>query len=229
MLTEADMPLVSVVMPNFNSERHIEAAIRSVLGQTYKNFELIIIDDSSSDSSPSIISEFAESDKRIIAFYRKTNQGAAKCRNLGIDNARGQFIAFLDSDDCWMPTKLECQVRFSLSNACEFVYSAYDVISNTGEYLHTLNSPPKIKKTTLLFSNFIGCSTVMISRSLISETRQRDIYCRNDYMFWIDLLRAGHVARRCPGVLSNYRKGSGLSSNRLINFKFHILAYDKKN
>jgi teichuronic acid biosynthesis glycosyltransferase TuaG len=214
-------PLVSVVMPNYNSEGVLEVAIQSVLSQTYKNLELIIVDDFSSDDSRSVIAKFSSLDSRIIPVYKERNEGAAMSRNTALDLVQGDYIAFLDSDDCWVDNKIESQVRFMLDNNYRFVYSSYDVISEIGGYCYTVHAPNMVNKKKLLLSNFIGCSTVVVASSLVGETRQRNIVCRNDYMFWLDILKGGEMACRCPGVFSSYRKGAGISSNRLRNFKFY--------
>ncbi|MDA9839215.1 glycosyltransferase family 2 protein [Porticoccaceae bacterium] len=214
-------PLVSVVMPNYNSEGVLEVAIQSVLSQTYKNLELIIVDDFSSDDSRSVIAKFSSLDSRIIPVYKERNEGAAMSRNTALDLVQGDYIAFLDSDDCWVDNKIESQVKFMLNNNYRFVYSSYDVISTAGEHCYNLCAPSMVNKRKLLLSNFIGCSTVVVASSLVGEMRQRNIPCRNDYMFWLDLLKDGEMANRCPGVFSSYRKGVGISSNKLRNLKFY--------
>ena len=216
-----DSPLISVVMPCHNSGEFIQAAIESVLSQTYRNMELIIVDDFSTDDSKSIITRFAAQDSRIISVYKGINEGAAMSRNVALDLAQGDYIAFLDSDDVWNADKLETQLKYMLEHDCGFVYSYYNVMSNAGRYCYTLKAPKTVTRNKLLFTCFIGCSSVVISRSLLGRKRQRDIVCRNDYMFWLDILRDGKVGYCCPGVFSSYRRGSGISSNKLRNFKFY--------
>tara|TARA_B100000780_G_scaffold279215_2_gene256609 strand:+ start:2488 stop:3288 length:801 start_codon:yes stop_codon:yes gene_type:complete len=214
-------PLVSIIMPNYNSEDFIHIAIESVLNQTYQNLELIIVDDLSSDNSPSVISKYAANDHRVVPVFKITNQGAALSRNVALDLAKGEYIAFLDSDDIWTNDKLEMQIKFMLNNNYEFIYSYYDVISNTGDYCYNLKAPNKVTRNKLLLSCFIGCSSVVIASSLLGKTRQRDIVCRNDYMFWLDILKNGDIGYCCPGTFSSYRRGFGISSNKLRNFKFY--------
>tara|TARA_B100000780_G_C21079181_1_gene434537 strand:+ start:60 stop:860 length:801 start_codon:yes stop_codon:yes gene_type:complete len=216
-----DSPLISVVMPCHNSGEFIQAAIESVLSQTYRNMELIIVDDFSTDDSKSIITRFSAQDSRIISVYKGINEGAAMSRNVALDLAQGDYIAFLDSDDVWNADKLETQLKYMLEHDCGFVYSYYNVMSNAGQYCYTLKAPKTVTRNKLLFTCFIGCSSVVISRSLLGGKRQRDIVCRNDYMFWLDILRDGEVGYCCPGVFSSYRRGSGISSNKLRNFKFY--------
>jgi len=214
-------PIVSVIMPNYNSVDFIQTAIESVLSQTHKNLELIIIDDCSSDDSRSVIAKFSAQDSRIIPIYKESNEGAAMSRNVALDLAQGDYIAFLDSDDVWSSNKLETQISYMLKHNCRFVFSYYDVISSAGQYCYTLKAPKIATRNKLLFTCFIGCSSVVIASSLVGKTRQRDIACRNDYMFWLDILKDGEVGYCCPGVFSSYRRGSGISSNKLRNFKFY--------
>ena len=216
-----DSPLISVVMPCYNSGEFIQEAIESILNQTYCKLELIIVDDCSTDNSTSIIDRFSAQDPRIISVYKEINEGAAVSRNVALDLAQGDYIAFLDSDDVWNVDKLETQLKYMLEHDCGFVYSYYNVISDTGRYCYTLKAPKTVTRNKLLFSCFIGCSSVVISRTLLGRKRQRDIVCRNDYMFWLDILRDGAVGYCCPRVLSSYRRGSGISSNKLRNFKFY--------
>ncbi len=214
-------PLISVVMSNYNSEDFIHVAIESVLSQSYKNLELIIVDDCSSDDSRSIIAKFSAQDSRIIPVYKESNEGAAMSRNVALDLAQGDYIAFLDSDDVWNADKLETQISYMLKYDCRFVFSYYDVISSAGQYCYTLKAPKTVTRNKLLFTCFIGCSSVVIASCLLGKTRLRDIVCRNDYMFWLDILKDGEVGYCCPGVFSSYRTGSGISSNKLRNFKFY--------
>jgi len=214
-------PLISIVMPCYNSEDFIQEAIESVLCQTYKNIELIIVDDFSVDDSKSIINRFASQDRRIKFIYKEVNEGAAVSRNIALDLAQGDYIAFLDSDDVWNVDKLESQINYLLEHDYNFVFSYHNVMSTSGEYCHTIKAPKTVTRNKLLFSNFIGCSSVVISSSFLGAKRQRDIVCRNDYMFWLDILKDGGVAYCCPGVFHSYRRGFGLSSNKLRNFKFY--------
>tara|TARA_A100001015_G_scaffold199423_1_gene222636 strand:+ start:749 stop:1561 length:813 start_codon:yes stop_codon:yes gene_type:complete len=221
MMHTQDSPLISVVMPCYNCEKFIQAAIESVLNQTYRNLELIIVDDFSTDNSKSIITRFLAQDSRIKPVFKEINEGAAVSRNVALDLAQGNYIAFLDADDVWNANKLETQIYFMLKHDYGFVYSYYNVMSNAGQHCYTLKAPMTVTRNKLLFSCFIGCSSVVITRSFLGRKRQRNIVCRNDYMFWLDILKDGNVGYCCPGVFSSYRKGSGISSNKLRNFKFY--------
>lgn len=137
------MESVSIIMPAYNVEDYIEESIRSVIEQTYSNWELIIIDDRSTDQTISKVEPFL-ADNRIKLLVNECNLGGAGTRNRGIDMASGRFIAFLDSDDLWSPEKLEQQVDFMLSNGYQFCFTGYSNISETGKYLNEVECPKKL-------------------------------------------------------------------------------------
>ena len=130
-----DYGLVSVIMPNYNSEKHIEATIKSVLAQTYQNWELLFVDDCSSDSSLEIAKAFQ--DERIHIFSMKENGGAALARNKAIEEAKGRWIAFLDSDDLWAPEKLAKQITYMENNGISFSFTDYEVVDENNKIIST--------------------------------------------------------------------------------------------
>ena len=228
-LIEDLKPLISVVMPCHNSAAFIIEAISSVLNQTYRNLELIIVDDYSSDRSASIIAEFASLDARIRPVYKDANVGAAESRNAALDMAQGDYIAFLDSDDAWRKDKLQVQLAHMSKYGSLFSYSYYDETSASGEFRHTLKAPKTATRNKLLFTCFISCSSVVIARTLLGKIRQRNLVCRNDYMFWLDLLKSGAIATCCPSVLSTYRRGSGISSNKVRNLRMYLYVVSQSS
>ncbi|GHU02627.1 hypothetical protein FACS1894147_04910 [Spirochaetia bacterium] len=125
-------PLISIITPNYNSEAFIEATIESVLAQTYQNWEMLIVDDCSTDGSYDIALRYAENDKRISVHRMEENTGAALARDKGIELAAGEYIAFLDSDDMWLPEKLEKQLAFMQKNNCDFSFTEYEHIDEKG-------------------------------------------------------------------------------------------------
>ena len=125
--------MISIITPNYNCVKFIAETIESVLAQTYQNWEMIIVDDCSTDGSYEIALKYAEKDKRIKIFRMDHNSGAAYCRNKGIELSKGEYIAFLDSDDLWMPEKLEKQVEFMIANNCDFSFTEYQIIKENGE------------------------------------------------------------------------------------------------
>ena len=125
--------LVSIITPSFNSESYLEDCINSVLNQTYTNWELLIVDDGSTDSSRQLIERFANFERRIKPIFLDKNIGAAAARNLALENCSASYIAFLDSDDLWLPTKLDVQLRFMQENNYDFTFSSYTVVSENGK------------------------------------------------------------------------------------------------
>ena len=133
-------PLVSVVMPVYNSEKYIKESIESVLGQTYINYELIIVNDASTDSSMKIVEELSKTSNKIRIVHLLYNQGVSAARNIGIKNAVGEYIAFIDSDDIWLENKLEEQLDFMISNNLKFSFTAYEILHCGTQRPNTLDT-----------------------------------------------------------------------------------------
>lgn len=215
--TETDK-LVSIVMPVFKCERYISKAIESVICQTYSNWELIVVNDDSPDNSVAIAQEYAEKDCRIRIVHQIPNAGCAQARNLGISQARGQYIAFLDSDDIWVATKLDKQVRLLKEKGAQIVYSSYDFIDENDMSIKRpfiVTAETDYKK--MLGRNEIGCSTVMVETGLLQEHQFQKEYYHEDYVLWMELLSLLVVAVGVTEVLTHYRV---ISTSR---------SYDKKN
>ncbi len=215
--------LVSVIMPSFNSEKYIGDSIRSVLTQTYKNFELIVVDDSSTDRTIDIIKGF--NDDRIKLFINDTNRGAAFSRNLALKAAKGRFIAFLDSDDKWFENKTELQVDFMISNNYGFTYTNY-VVFNEKKKMFTkrISAPGFVSKKMLLNYCFMGCLTVMIDRSIIDiKTIPDNVMKRNDYALWLTMLSKDDISVLLDETLAIYTIRDGDSISNIS--KFRLLKY----
>jgi glycosyltransferase involved in cell wall biosynthesis len=209
-------PLVSIVTPVYNASRFIKETIESVQNQTFVNWEMILVDDRSNDESVKIIKKYAENDKRIILIMKEKNEGAAEARNLAIQKAKGRFIAFLDSDDVWMPEKLQKQVDFMKNRDIGFSYTYYVMMNEDGLLANkNVTGPEKIVYKDLLKSTIIGCLTVMLDREKIEEITIPNIK-PEDTAAWLNILKRGTIAYCLPEYLSKYRlvKGS-VSSNRL--------------
>ena len=131
--------LVTVITPMYNSGKYIEETMNSVISQTYENWELFVIDDGSSDNCVELVSDFKKNDDRIKLIINEENQGAAISRNIGIREANGRYIAFLDSDDLWVPTKLEEQINFMSKNQLALSYSSYEKIDEFGNHIKNIN------------------------------------------------------------------------------------------
>ncbi len=199
-------PIVSVVMPAYNCEKYIEAAIRSVISQTFTDWELIVLDDGSNDGTRDIIERLAAEDERIRSMPNAKNMGVAKTRNRGIDLCRGRYVALLDSDDVWRRDKLDSQIKKIQVENADLCYCSYAIIDSDGinakkDYM----VPGKIDFTELLKENYIGCSTVLISREVLGEKRFLTDYYHEDYVLWLDLLRCGASAVGCTETLAEWR------------------------
>lgn len=215
-------PLVSVIMPCYNAQNNILNAIQSVLTQDYQNLELIIIDDSSTDDTINILNQLK--DPRINLIFSKKNQGAGVSRNIGIEQAKGRFIAFLDSDDLWLKTKLSEQINFMLENNYRFTFSYYQHLSEAG--LGKIITAPKF--TTYhrsLYGNVIGCLTVIYDTAHFGKQFMPLIRKRQDFGLWLKLLSLENKAYCYPKVLAHYRTDSGMTQNKLNAAKHQWFFY----
>lgn len=213
--------LVSIITPCYNARTTIAETIESVMAQTYNDWELLVIDDCSTDNSAEIIKQYCAKDARIRYLRTDTPSGSpALPRNIGIDNARGRFIAFLDADDVWLPEKLEKQVAFMTARNCPLSYSYYEKMDWQG------NRNERIVRTrdlttygNILKSNSIPCLTSMIRREAVGSTRFKQIP-QEDFCFWLDILKKGYTALNMCEVTALYREApASRSSNKLDMFK----------
>ncbi len=202
--------MVSVVMPAYNCAQYVAEAIRSVLGQTHRNLELIVIDDCSSDDTFSILQGFASQDARVRPFRNERNLGVAATRNRGISLAAGEYVALLDSDDRWHPEKLDLQLRCAQATGAELIYTSYALMDASGDTPYPAQIVPgSVDVKQLLRNNVIGCSTVMLRRALFDRYQFPAEYYHEDYALWLQLLQDGHKAAGLPEVLVDYRVTSG--------------------
>ena len=197
--------LVSIIMPSYNTAQYINRSIQSVISQTYKKWELIIVDDCSTDSTEKIVKEIQ--DARIFYVRNEKNVGAAVSRNIALKMAHGRWIAFLDSDDIWMPEKLEKQVSYMLSNDYKFSYTSYVEIDKDLHFTgRKVTGPKKITKRGMFCYCWPGCLTVMYDRASIGELRIRDIRKNNDYAMWLKICKRADCYL-LDEVLAAYRRG----------------------
>lgn len=203
--------LVSVITPAYNAEKYISSAIESVLAQTYTNWEMIIVDDGSTDSTAEIIKKYLK-DNRIKYYLMDKNSGAAVATNVAIEKATGSLIAFLDADDYWKKDKLEKHVKFMLENDYAFTFSGYEII---GEKENKYVAAPKSQNYGQYLSNtVIGTSVAMLDLKKIGfDFRMVNIRKDFDSMTWAKLLREGNVAYGLDESLAYYRKVEGSISN----------------
>jgi len=210
--------LVSIITACYNSENYISETINSVLNQTYQNWELLIVDDCSTDSTRSLIKKFQNTEKRIKLFQLNENSGAAVARNKAIKEAKGTFIAFLDSDDSWLPKKLERQLEFMISNNYNLTHTAYELIDHQGNSIKKTIVPAKILGyKDMLYSNKIGCLTAIYNQSKIGKKYMPLLRKRQDYALWLKILKTGEKAYGLAEVLSHYRNTESSISNNKLN------------
>lgn len=198
--------LVSIIMPSYNTAQYIGATIKSVLNQTYTNWELIIVDDCSTDNTDEVVKNYL-SDKRIKYLKNEQNSGAAVSRNRALREAKGQWISFLDSDDFWMPEKLEKQICFMKEKGYFFSYTDYEEINAEGNRTGTfVTGPKKITRTGMYNYCWPGCLTVMYDATKVGLIQISDIKKNNDYAMWLKVCKKAdcYLLDECLG---QYRKG----------------------
>lgn len=180
--------LVSVIMPSYNTASYISESIKSVLAQTYSNWELIIVDDCSTDNTDAIVADF--DDARIRYFKNKKNSGAALTRNRALREAKGEWIAFLDSDDIWLPKKLERQIMFMKENGYVFSYHEYEKIDEASKTLGVLVTGPEIVTRRKMYNYcYPGCLTFMYNAKFIGLIQIKNIKKNNDYAMLLQLCK----------------------------------------
>lgn len=180
--------LVSIIMPSWNTGRFIAESIQSVINQTYTNWELLIVDDCSTDNTDEVVASF--NDERIKYFHNEKNSGAALTRNKAIREAQGEWIAFLDSDDLWNPKKLEYQIKFMKKNNLVFSYHEYEKIDEESQPLNIYVSGPRvITKKKMYNYGYPGCLTFMYNAKVMGLIQIKDIKKNNDYAILLQLCK----------------------------------------
>ena len=209
--------LVSIIIPAYNAADYIAETIESVFNQTYINWEMLIVNDCSQDNTAEIVQSYAVKDKRIKLINLKQNSGAAVARNTAMQNAKGRYIAFLDSDDLWKKEKLQKQIEFMQQNDYGFTFTAYEHFKEVKENIQNqVQIPKSLNYNQALKGNQIGCLTVMLDRKQIQNiyfTTQR----HEDYILWLNILKQGITAYGIQENLALYRTGNSksISGNKL--------------
>lgn len=220
--------LVSIITPNYCCGAFLAECIESVLGQTYTNWEMIIVDDCSDDESVEVIKGFADRDERIRLLVNERNSGAAVSRNRALREARGRWIAFLDSDDLWMPEKLERQLDFMVDNGYRFSYHPYREMDGDGHDTGVcITGPQHITRRGMYDFCWMGCLTVMYDREHVGLVQIADIKKNNDYAMWLKVCQKADCYL-LDAELARYRRGregsvSTTSYTTLI--KWHYLLF----
>lgn len=214
-----DSPLISIVMPVYNSQQFLAEAIESVIAQTYTNWELLVVDNGSTDDSRRIAQSFADADPRIHTLVKDDEKGVAPARRHAIDQARADWIAFLDSDDLWTPDKLEIQLAEAQRTGSRLLFTASAFLDSEGNSKdYVMHVPAEVTYRQILKQNIISHSSVLVRKELLDDCfREPDNSIRDDFSAWIRILR--NKEPKAVGIdqpLLRYRvSATSLSSNKL--------------
>lgn len=221
--------LVSIITPTYNCGKFIARTIDSVLAQSYTNWEMIIVDDCSTDDTKEVVCAYAEKDERIKYHLLEQNSGAAVARTTAMDLANGAYMAFLDSDDIWLPEKLEKQLSFMEENDYAFTCTAYEQIDEDDKLLgKTIKTIKKTNYNRLLLDCPVGNSTVMYNVEKMGKFKVPDIRKRNDDALWLQMLKKEKYIWGMPEILMLYRiRKNSISSNKFKVIKYHWILYRK--
>lgn len=221
-----ELGLVSVIMPAYNCEKYIGEAINSVIAQKYSNWELLVVNDCSADNTKEVVEAYLK-DNRIHYFELPSRGGPATARNRGLEEAKGEYVAFLDSDDLWSADKLELQLDYMKRMKAKLSCTAYSLIDEEGNERNIINVPPK--KTgywkMFLMGDPVGNSTTMFDRKAFENVRVPEIKKRNDFALWLDLTRGGDAFYGMKQPLAKYRvRRNSVSSNKksLIKYQWEL-------
>jgi len=210
--------LVSVIIPVYNAERYLESTLDSVFNQTYKDIEIILVDDCSADNSAEIIKSYRDRYPNVIYRRQEYNMGAAVARNTGIEIAKGRYIAFLDSDDLWLPDKTEKQLMFMKERNIAFCFTAYSMFTDDQDVItDKIKIKPKVEYNDLLKKTYIATPTVIIDRYLIGNKPMPLRRTGQDYAYWMLLLRQVDAYGIDEPLVRVRRRQDSLSKNKLQN------------
>jgi teichuronic acid biosynthesis glycosyltransferase TuaG len=212
------LPLVSIITPTYNCENFIQDTIVSVLNQTFSNWELILIDDCSSDGTFDTLKTYEQKDNRIKVLKSTENVGPGEIRNIGIRHAKGRYLSFLDGDDIWLPEKLEKHLKYIEKHKAPISFTSYTLINDNGD---DINKKIQVRNEKLFFKDYlkdtiIGCSTAIIDRDIIKDVAFKKMKSRVDTLLWITLLKQGYWALGYDENLVKYRvHKNSVSANKV--------------
>lgn len=198
------MPLISIITPVYNSERFLEDTMRSVFGQTFTDWEWLLVNDASTDGSAEVLAKMA-ADPRVHVFHNDKNRGAGACRNLCIRAAAGRYLAFLDADDIWKPEKLERQLAFMRRTGAAVSHTAYCFLSEQGDVRGRVDVLPLLTLPLYMQRTEISGSTGMLDRARVGRVRFVPTRNREDTLLWISLFRRGFLSYGLDEALTFYR------------------------
>lgn len=219
--------LVSIIVPTYNTEKFIKLTIQSVQNQTYKNWEMILVDDASTDETIKIISELAKADNRIKLFQLPNNSGNGFARNVALKKATGKYIAYLDADDLWFPMKLEKQIQFLKANKLPFTFSFYDCIDEEGKTLNRrVEAPLNLTYNQLFFCNYIGNLTAIYDAEYFGKIVIEATQKRQDWRLWLTIVKQIKETKPVPESLAFYRiRKDSISSSKFKLIKHNFGVY----
>lgn len=219
MSTVKAKPLVSVIIPLYNCEKYVSEALDSLVAQTMPDWEALLVDDCSQDGSAAVADAYAASDSRIRVLRQDENGGAARARNRALENARGRFVAYLDSDDFWMPTKLERQVAHMRSNGYGACFTSYETVNEDGSHRNYVHVDAEVGRHRFLTKPPTCSHTVMFDTDLVDRSLlvMPDIRKRQDAATWLQVIDAGHELHGLDEVLAANRKRAGSLSSRKLS------------
>lgn len=219
--------LVSIITPTYNAEKFITETLKSVQNQTYQNWEMILVDDASTDETVKIISAFAEKDSRIKLFKLEKNSGNGFARNIALEKAIGKYIAYLDADDLWFPNKLEKQIQFLKDDNLHFTFSFYDCIDEEGNSLkRRVEAPTNLTYDELFFCNYVGNLTAIYDADYFGKIVIEATQKRQDWRLWLTILKQIQVTKPVPEPLAFYRiRKDSISSSKFKLIKHNFGVY----
>jgi glycosyltransferase involved in cell wall biosynthesis len=219
--------LVSIIIPTYNTEKFIGDTLQSVQNQTYQNWEMILVDDASTDRTVSVIEEFAKKDSRIKLFKLEKNSGNGFARNIALEKAVGKYIAYLDADDLWFPEKLEKQIQFLKANNLPFTFSFYDCIDEEGNSLNRrVEAPINLTYNELFFCNYVGNLTAIYDADYFGKIILEATQKRQDWRLWLTILKQIQVTKPVPEPLAFYRiRKDSISSSKFKLIKHNFGVY----
>ena len=219
--------LISVIMAAYNAEKTVRQAVLSALGQTYRNLEILVVDDCSTDSTVDIVKKLAGKDRRIRLFRNRENKGVSYARRHALENAAGSWVAILDSDDAWMPEKLEKQIRFQKEQDAALVFTGSAFMDGNGKQIgFELHVPEEISYRQLLKQNLVSNSSVLVKKSLYEKYYVENDSLHEDFAVWLAIMKTGINAYGIDEPLIIYRiTESSKSGNKLHAAKMNWNTY----
>lgn len=231
MVNQKDLAPVSIIMPAYNCSKTISESIDSVINQTFRNWELIVVDDCSRDNTVEIVKKYQKKFNNIALIILKKNGGVGVCRNIGVNKARNDWIAFLDSDDLWEKNKLQKQISFIKKETnARLVFTGSSFIDNNGEKKKfVLDVPERVNYDQLLSHNIISCSSVLVKKEeMLKHPMPKDRMIHEDFVTWLSILKGGKIAYGIHEPLLVYRLSSGSKSRNKIRaawMNWHVYSY----